>query len=136
MRTFDASLPARTFWGAAIGPPVFFFALVQCSDSALTAGISDLLEVLLLLGLAQAMPVAALAWTLCGVAAYSVGPGRLVVHRVVADREYPLSALNRAPALAGGMVRVEIGHRTLSLRVAEPENLLAALRAAAPITVA
>lgn len=108
---------------------MIFFGLVQWW-SATAGDAPPVAEVIAVVAVAQLMPVAALGWTLCSVAGYSVGLGRLVVHRVVCDREYPLSEVDTTPQLSGGVVSLGIGGRRLRLRVSDPQQCLAALQAA------
>lgn len=127
MRTFDTSLSARWFWGAVFIPPLCYFSLLQVWSGPSGSVASQMAGLLVLLALAQGMPVAALGWTLCSVAAYSIGPGRLVVHRVLGDRVYSLREVTAAPALDGDAVVVLLPHRRLRLRVAQPELCLKAV---------
>lgn len=133
MRTFDASITARWFWGAVFVPPLVFFTLVQYWGGAAESVDAAFWRMLLL---AQALPLAALAWTLCSVAAYSIGHGKLVVHRVVGDREFSLQRLSGPPRIANGVVTVPIAGHALRLRVAQPESCLAALVKSAPSATA
>lgn len=88
-------------------------------------------RLLLLLGMAHGLPLAALAWMLTSVAAYSITPGAVVAHSVVRDREYRLAAGGGEPRCERGVVTVEAGGRRRALRVADPERCRAALARAA-----
>ncbi len=128
MHTFEASIRSSSFWLAAVLPPVGFWAVVQVV--AAHAGDEPMRVAFLvtIVGLANALPLAALAWTLCSVAAYTVKPGRVIAHSVVRDREIPLDALLEAPRCADGVITLRLPRRTLRLRVTDPERCLALLR--------
>lgn len=126
MQTFDARLTPRGFWSAALVPPVLFFGLVQAWSTAVGES-APVGQVIAVIALAQAMPLAALTWMLCSVAGYSIGAGQLVVHRVISDRTFALAQLDEAPRLENGVVTAVIAGRRLRLRVANPAACLAAL---------
>ncbi|ACB73436.1 hypothetical protein [Opitutus terrae] len=107
-----------------------FFGLVQVWSASLGEA-PPVAQVVGVIVLAQAMPVAALAWMLSSVAGYSVGAGQLVVHRVIFDRAYSLNGLRGVPQLRRGVITLVIGPRELRLRVADPPACLAALHSAA-----
>lgn len=130
MHRFDASLRPRVFWLAVGVPPVVFWSLVQILAYRAGEGAMSMREVFLLVGLAQALPLAALAWILYGVCAYTIVPGKIIVHRVVSDREYPLAPPAEPTRRADGGIEVRLPRRTLRLRVSEPEACLTRLRAA------
>ncbi len=132
METFDARLRAPALWLAVIVPPLIFWGtvqwfVVQAGDVAMPAT-----RVGLLVGLAYAIPLAALGWMLCSVAAYTVGPGKLIRHRVVSDREFSLGEDAEIGARSDGRIEVHLPNGTLRLCVAEPQRCLAALRRAMP----
>lgn len=128
MQTFDATVRSGSLWTAVFLPPGLYFMLVQLWGNAADAGGHDLTRAFVLLGLSQLVPLAALAWMLCSVAGYSIGAGKIVVHRVVRDREYSLAGLNGPPELEGGVVTVPTRRKRLRLRVRAPEACLDALR--------
>jgi hypothetical protein len=128
MQTFDATVRSGSLWTAVFLPPGLYLLLIQFWGNAADAGEYDLTRAFVLLGLSQAMPLAALAWMLCSVAGYSIGAGKIVVHRVVRDREYSLAGLTSPPRLEGGVVTVPTRSRRLRLRVRSPQACLDALR--------
>ena len=128
MRTFEASLRSSSFWLAVALPPVGFWAVVQLIAAQAGDEPMRLAWLVTIVGLANALPVAALAWMLCSVAAYTVEPGRLIAHSVVRDRPVRLEALVEEPRYANGVITLRLRRRTLRLRVKEPERCLAVLR--------
>ncbi len=111
MRTFDASLPAGGFWAAVTVPPLAFLTLVQVWANGIAAGEISVQSTLLLVALSEAMPLGALAWTVLSAAAYSIGPGKLVVHRVMFDREFPFENLVEPPRLQNGVITLRVPRR-------------------------
>lgn len=132
MRTFDAAVRPGALWLVGVGPPLLLIALVQGWANGWRAGDLRLGEVMALVAFTQAAPVAALAWMLCSVAAYSLAPGRLVVHRAIMDREYALDAVSIRPRPEAGAVVLVVGARKLRLRPVEPEAFIGALAAVLP----
>lgn len=128
MQTFDATVRSGSLWTAVFLPPGLYLLLVQFWGNAADAGTDDLTRAFVLLGLSQAMPLTALAWMLCSVAGYSIGAGKIVVHRVVRDREYSLDELTAPPRLDGSVVMVPTRGKRLRLRVQAPQACLEALR--------
>lgn len=128
MQTFDATVRSGSLWTAVFLPPGVYFLLVQFWGNAPNVGSHDVTRAFVLLGLSQLMPLAALAWMLCSVAGYSIGPGKIVVHRVVKDREYSLAGLIGAPRLEGDVVTVPTPGKRLRLRVGAPQACLDALQ--------
>ena len=121
VRSFDAKLSGRSWWLALVIPPVGYWSLVQFVAVSAGGGAANVWAVLALMGLATVLPLGALGWVLCSVAAYTVRPGAIVEHRVVRDREFPLREAAEA-ALVDGVVIVPLHGRTLRLRVAQPEE--------------
>lgn len=129
-RTFETSLRSAFFWFAVIGPPTGYWTVVQVvAWHSSEAGASPTGLMMLIL-LANLLPLAALAWTLCSVAAYTVAPGKVIEHRVVRDREFPFGANLEVAELEGGVIAVRCSARTLRMRVTEPTVCLAMLREA------
>lgn len=129
MRTFNASLSTGVLCLAVIVPPAVFFSLVQVVAHGLESGSLGVGHVFLLVALAQLIPLVALLWILFTTAAYSVSPGKLVVHHVAFDREISLRNVTTPPCLIRGVVTLE-ATRPLRLRVDEPESCLNALKRA------
>lgn len=135
MRTFDASLSNGFLGVALIVPPAGFIFLVQLWANGLERGELGPGGILFLVAVAQLIPVGALLWMLLSKAAYTVTPEKLVVHRVMFDREFSLAHLAAPPKLDRGVITLRLPKR-LRLRVEEPETFLEILRAApAPGTV-
>ncbi|HEY0944671.1 MAG TPA: hypothetical protein VGD81_05365 [Opitutaceae bacterium] len=134
MHRFEAILRPRVFWVAVIVPPVLFWSLVQILAYRAGEGAMSMREVFLLVGLAQVLPLAALAWMLYGVCGYTIYPGKVIVHRVVSDRVYPLARGAECVRRPDGEVEVRLPRKTLRLRVTVPEACLARLRAAVEST--
>jgi hypothetical protein len=131
MRTFDACVSPRSLGLAIVLPPVLFFLTVQWVDSAMLRGVLGLEGLVLLIALAQILPLAALAWVLLSTAAYSIESGKLIAHRVIFDRELPLPDAAVAPRLNKGIITYHIRpNRCVRLRVEHPEECLHALRSA------
>lgn len=128
MHTFEASIRSTSLWLAVALPPASFWTLVQILAAQAGERPMSLPGLLTIVGLAYALPLAALAWTLCSVAAYTVKPGRMIAHSVVRDREIALDTLNEEPRCANGVITLRLARRTLRLRVTEPERCLALLR--------
>jgi hypothetical protein len=128
MQTFDATVRSGSLWTAVFLPSGVYLALVQFWGNAADAGSEGLARAFVLLGLSQAMPLVALAWMLCSVAGYSIGAGKIIVHRVVRDREYSLGGVTSPPQREGDVVTVQMGEQRLRLRVRAPEACLDALR--------
>lgn len=128
MRTFEASIRSSSFWLAVALPPVGFWAVVQVIAAQAGDEPLRLAWLVTIVGLANALPLAALAWMLCSVAAYTVEPGRVIEHSVVRDRPVRLDALVDEPRCADGVITLRLPRRTLRLRVTEPERCLAVLR--------
>ncbi len=129
-RTYDASLRRSSFWLAVIIPPTGYWTLVQWFAWQSGDGPGTFWAFLFLVMLANVLPIAALAWTLCSVAAYTVAPGKLIEHRVVHDREFALGPELELAELPGGEIAVRCERRMLRLRVTEPALCLASLREA------
>ena len=129
MRTFNASLSTGGLWLAVLIPPVVFFSLVQIVANGLDRGYLGLGGVFLLIAGAQLIPLLALVWILFSTAGYSVLPNKLVIHRVVSDREISLTNLREPPRLAHGVITLRLP-RPLRLRVDEPERCRDQLAAA------
>ncbi len=121
MRSFETKLSGRSWWLMLVVPPVGYWLAVQWVGASTGSGPVHVWAMVGLMGLATALPLGALAWMLCSVAAYSVRPGAIVEHRVVRDREFPLDASVEAQ-LTGGVVEVRLRGRTLRLRVNRPEE--------------
>jgi hypothetical protein len=131
MRTFDACVSPRSLGLAIVLPPVLFFLTVQLVDSAMLRGVLGLEGLVLLIALAQILPLAALAWILVSTAAYSVGSGKVIVHRVISDRELPLPDAAEPPRLNKGIITYRVRpNRRISLRVERPHECLRLLRSA------
>jgi hypothetical protein len=128
MHTFDASIRSRAFWLAVIIPPTGYWILVQLFAWQAGEGTVPLMRFIILIGLANILPLAALGWMVCSVAAYTVSPGRLIEHRVVRDREFVFGPDTQIAQLSDGDIAVCLPGRTLRLRVKEPSRCLARLR--------
>jgi hypothetical protein len=128
MQTFHATVRGGSLWTAVFLPPGLYLLLIHFWGNAADAGSHDLTRAFVLLGLSQAMPLMALAWMLCSVAGYSIGAGKIVVHRVVRDLEYSLDGLTGPPRLKGSVVMVPTQDKRLRLRVGAPQACLDALR--------
>jgi hypothetical protein len=120
MRTFDARLSRASFWTVLIAPPMIFLLIVQGWANGLEHGELGVHSTLFIMALAQLIPFGALLWMLLSTAAYSVGGGKLVVHSVMADREFSLSTLIEPPQLHGEVITLRLPRRIL-VRVAEPQ---------------
>jgi hypothetical protein len=128
MHTFEASIHTSSFWLAVVLPPVGFWAVVQAVAAQAGDEPMRVVWLMVIVGLANALPLAALGWMLCSVAGYTVKPGRVIEHRVVRDREIPLDTLVEEPRCADGVITLRLRRRTMRLRVTEPERCLALLR--------
>lgn len=128
MQTFDTTLRGGTLWLAVLAPPLMFWILVQYFVFKAGEGMMPPARIMVLIGLANALPLAALGWMVCSVGAYSVSPGKLIEHRVVGDREFAFDSGLDVEPLANGMIAVRIPGRTLRLRVVDPVRCLAVLR--------
>jgi hypothetical protein len=73
------------------------------------------------------MPLAALGWTLLSICAVSLTREGLVIHRVVADRQWPLAAVEDVVPINERSVRLRLGHRWLTLRINNSSDFVAAL---------
>lgn len=131
MRTFDATLRPSVLWLAVIITPAAYWMLVQFFSLQAGNGMMPLSRFMMLVALANGLPLAALLWALCGVAAYTIVPGKLIEHRVVKDREFVLGPRVEIAPLANGGIAVRLPERTLHLHVADPARCLALLREAA-----
>jgi len=131
MRTFDARLSRAAFLTAVIAPPVVFLLVVQGWANGLLHGELSIHSTLFVMALAQLLPFGALGWTIFSTAAYSVGPGKLVVHSVVADREISLAKLIGSPQLRDGVITLRVPRR-IRLRVDDPQACWAELVEALP----
>lgn len=131
MQTFDTDVRASSLRWAVLAPPLLFWGLVQlfawqAGDGVMSAG-----RVAILIGLAQALPLAALGWMLTSVAAYSVGRGRVIEHRVVRDREFVLGPETELAAREDGSITVRWPTgRSLRLRVRDSLGCFERLREA------
>ncbi len=130
MRTFDASIRRSAFWLAVIIPPAGYWSLVQIFAYQAGEGTASLAEFMVLIALANGLPLAALGWVLCSVAAYTITPDKVIEHRVVRDREFMLGPSVEISQLPNGDIVVAMPERTLRLRVTEPARCLALLREA------
>lgn len=128
MRTFEVPVRAVSFWLAVVIPPVGFWTLVQVFAVAAGEGTMSPPQVACLIALANGLPLAALVWMVCSVVAYTVAPGRLVVHRVVGDREYALGPHAEVALLRNGRILVRLPGKSLRLRVNEPQVCFDLLR--------
>lgn len=133
MRTFDARLSRAAFLTAVIAPPVAFLLVVQGWANGLLHGELSIHSTLFVMALAQVLPFGALAWTIFSTAAYSVGAGKLVIHSVMADREFLLAKMVGSPQLRDGVITLRIPRR-VCLRVADPQSCWAALQDAMAIS--
>ena len=130
MRTLDATLRSSFFWLAVVLPPTGYWVVVQVCALQAGDGVMSLPRLAMLIALAQGLPLAALLWMLCSVAAYTIVPGKLIEHRVVRDREFVFGPRAEVSELANGEIAVRLPGRTLRLRVADPARCLALLREA------
>lgn len=128
-QTFTARVDARWFWLGVVVPPVVFGWLVVRADAAAWApGATGMV-----IGLAYGLPLAALGWMVTSVAGYTVEPGRLVVHRVVADRAVELGGADPRVERRRDVVWLRLGGARLALRVEDPEACRRALEAAVAV---
>jgi hypothetical protein len=129
-RTLEASVRSSAFWLAVIIPPAGYWILVQLFAYQSGETAISLTKFVLLIVLAHGLPLIALGWMLCSVAAYTITSGKLVEHRVVCDREFALGPHVHVAQLTNGDIAVRLSRRTLRLRVNEPACCLALLREA------
>lgn len=130
MRTFDARLEPRVFWALVAVPPLVFWLIVEGGVNVGLRGQISFGGLLGLVALAYGLPLAALAWTLCSVAAYTITPGRLVVHRVVGDREFRLAELLEPAREERGALVLRWTGRSLRIRTDDLSACRAALQQA------
>ncbi len=128
MTTFDAELRGSSLTWAVLVPPLLYWTLVQVFAMQAGDGVMPLGRLALLIALAQALPLAALAWMLASTAAYSVRPGRLVRHSVLRDREYALGPDAELAAREDGSILVRWPEQSLCLRVKNAAECLERLR--------
>lgn len=126
VHTFDARLSRASFCAAVIAPPMVFLLIVQGWANGLQRGELSIHSTLFIMVLAQLLPLGALLWMLFSTAAYSVGSGKLVLHSVVADREFSLAKLIGSPQLRDGVITLNVP-RQIRLRVADPQMCWAVL---------
>jgi|GEM_PF-1530001 len=127
MHTFTNRTNPCSFWVALVLPPLgFWLTFVWLSEGPLEQSFSSP-AFWSILFLAHAFPLAALIWTLFSICACSVSPGQLVIHRVVFDREWPLSAVRNVARIGSNIVRLELGNRHVLLRPDRPEEFVNAL---------
>ena len=131
MTTFDARLSGGSFWSAVLVPPTMFFVTVQLVDSAMLRGRLGIEGLVLLIALAQILPLLALVWTLFSAAAYSIEPGKLTVHRIISDREISLRDSEVPPRLEKDVITLRLRtHSEISLRVEQPRECFSVLQSA------
>jgi hypothetical protein len=130
MTTFDARLEPRVFWLAVLIPPTVYWIVVEGGVNWQLGGEISFNGLLALTALAYGLPLAALLWVLCSVAAYTIAPGRLIVHRVVGDREFHLDGLLEPAREERRTVLLRWPGRTLRLRPTDSRACLAAISAA------
>lgn len=130
MCTFDASIRRSTFWLAVIIPPAGYWGLVQIFAHQAGEGTVSLTGFVVLIALANGLPLAALGWVLYSVAAYTITADKVIEHRVVRDREFVLGPSVEISLLPNGDIVVVLPERTLRLRVTEPARCLVLLREA------
>lgn len=135
VHTFDARLSRAGFWAAMIVPPLAFLLVVQGWANSLQRGELSIRSTLWVMALAQGLPLGALLWTIFSTAAYSIGEGKLVVHSVLADREFSLAKLSGIPQLRDGVITLHVPRR-IRVRVADPHACWAVLLKALPATSA
>ncbi len=128
MHTFETSIRSSSFRLAVLLLPLGFWAVVQMVAAQAGDEPMRAVSLIAIVGLANALSLAALLWMLCSVAGYTVEPGRVIEHRVVRDREIPLDALVEEPRSANGVITLRLRRRTMRLRVTELERCLALLR--------
>lgn len=93
-----------------------------------------LIGIYVFVALSQLLPLSALGWVLCSVAACTVQADKFIVHRVIFDREYSLRDVRSEPSIErSGAIAIDLPDKRLRVHVAEPELLLAALLEAAPV---
>lgn len=126
MCTFDACLSRASLATAVVVPPFGFFLIVQGWANGFENGELSFRSTLFVLGLAQLLPIGALLWMIFSTAAYSVGDGRLVLHSVMADREFRLARLIGSPQLRDGVITLRVPRR-IRIRVADPHACWAVL---------
>ncbi|MEO6002033.1 MAG: hypothetical protein ABIZ04_20700 [Opitutus sp.] len=129
MKTFTATHSTRRLVAAVVLPPLAFFLLVQFFTVGFDHGERGTGSFLLLVAVAQLLPLAALTTICFSAAAYTIGPGRLIVHRVAFDREIRLTQTTGPIRLHHDVITVH-ATRPLRLRVDEPARCLTALEQA------
>ena len=136
MHTLETTFRSSLFWLAVVLPPTGYWMVVQMCALQAGDGVMPLGRLAMLIALGQVIPLGALLWVLCSVAAYTIAPGKLIEHRVVRDREFVFGPRTTITELADGEIALMLPGRTLRLRVAEPARCLALLReavAASPV---
>jgi hypothetical protein len=128
MGTFETSIRSSSFWCAVVIPPTLFWMLVQWVAHRAGDGTGSFSEIVTLIALANVLPLAALGWMLCSVAAYTITSGKLIEHRVVGDREFAFGGRVEVAELSKGVIAVRLDERTVRLRVKETSRCLALLR--------
>lgn len=132
MQTFENRISEKHLWLAVAAPPMLYGMVLLFVQFFAGEGPLSPQTLFLLVGLAHAIPLAALAWVLCSTAACSVEPGCLVLHSVVRDRVFSLDDLTRRPEQEGNEVALDLQGSTLVLRPVQPGVLKAALEEAIP----
>lgn len=129
MHTFEATLRFSVFWIAMVIPPVVYWGVVQVFAFQAGDGLMPLSRFITLVALANGLPLAALLWTLCSVAAYTIAPGKVIEHRAVRDRGFEFGPRDEIRRLANGVIAVRLAEheRTLRLHVADPDLCLSLL---------
>jgi hypothetical protein len=129
--TFDTALHKRGFLFAVIGPPIGYWGLVQLFAYHAGSEVISVWSFGVLILLATALPLVALGWMVCSVAAYTIAPGKLIEHRVLRDREYAFGSHPDIHQRPNGDIVVKLPERTLRIRVTKSAQCLALLRAQA-----
>lgn len=127
MHTFEATLRSSVFWIAMVIPPVVYWGVVQVFAFQAGDGLMPLPRFITLVALVNGLPLAALLWTLCSVAAYTIAPGKVIEHRALRDREFEFGPRDEIRRLANGEIAVRLSHHTLHLHVADPDRCMSSL---------
>ena len=133
MSTFTATTSAGRLIAAVVLPPLAFFLLVQYFSAGFDRGDRGTGSFLLLVAVAQLLPLAALTVICFSKAAYSIGAGRLIVHRIAFDREIELNDATGPVRLERNVITIP-ATRPLQLRVDDPARCVRELERAISAT--
>ena len=127
MHTFDNDVNPRALWIAVFLAPAGFWITVGCLGGLDTTTVLSAKAFFGMVALAHALPLAALTWTLFSICAVTVKSGSFVIHRVVSDRELPISSVRQVTRVGKEIVRVDLGSNRLLLRPNKPDDFIQAL---------